>query len=144
MLGNSGSRMKIQSIAGYAVITKDPKASASLYRGAFGLPLQAQDDYLFADKFPGSNHFGVWPLSMAAQSCFGNDEWPKTFPEPTSTIEFELGSPEEVKVAVEELKSKGQVFVHEAKQEPWGQTVARFISPENVLVGLSYAAWLHE
>jgi hypothetical protein len=28
--------------------------------------------------------------------------------------------------------------------EPWGQTVARFISPEGVLVGLSYAPWLHE
>ena len=81
---------------------------------------------------------------MAAQACFGCDAWPADFPEPTSTIEFELGSPEEVVLAVEALKAQGQVFVHEAKQEPWGQTVARFVSPENVLIGLSYAAWLHE
>ena len=32
--------MNIQSIAGYAVITKDPAASASLYKDALGLPLQ--------------------------------------------------------------------------------------------------------
>ncbi|WP_130537524.1 VOC family protein [Thiomicrorhabdus indica] len=136
--------MKIQSIAGYAVITKDSQASSSLYKETLGLPLQAQDDYLFTDKFPGSNHFGVWPLSMAAQTCFGSNEWPENFPEPTSTIEFEFDSPEEVKQAVEELKSAGQVFVHEVKQEPWGQTVARFMSPENVLIGFSYAPWLHD
>ena len=81
---------------------------------------------------------------MAAQSCFGTEEWPESIPEPTSTIEYELGSPEEVEQAVEELKAKGQVFVHEAKKEPWGQTSARFLSPENVLIGLSYAPWLHE
>ncbi|MBL4571664.1 MAG: glyoxalase [Gammaproteobacteria bacterium] len=136
--------MNIQSIAGFATITKDPKASALLYKDTLGLPLEAQEEYLFVDRFPGSNHFGVWPLSMAAKSCFGTDEWPKEFPEPTSTIEFEFGSPEEVALAVEELKSKGQLFVHEAKEEPWGQTVARFMSPEHVLIGLSYAAWLHE
>ena len=34
--------------------------------------------------------------------------------------------------------------MHEARAEPWGQSVARFMSPEGVLVGLSYAPWLHE
>jgi len=33
--------------------------------------------------------------------------------------------------------------VHEARLEPWGQVIARFISPEGLLVGLSYAPWLH-
>ena len=136
--------MKIQQIAGFAVITKSPTESASLYKDALGLVFKSQDDYLYLDKFTGCNHFGVWPLSMAAQSCFGTEEWPKSFPEPTSTIEYELGSPEEVEQAVEELKAKGQVFLHEAKKEPWGQTSARFLSPENVLIGLSYAPWLHE
>ncbi len=136
--------MNIQSIAGFAVITKNPVESASLYQDALGLPLQSQEGYLFSEKLPGCHHFGIWPLDMAAQSCFGAHEWPASFPEPSSTIEYELGSPEEVKRAVEELKAKGQAFIHEAKQEPWGQTIARFMSPENVLVGLSYAAWLHE
>ena len=28
-------------------------------------------------------------------------------------------------------------FIHEARLEPWGQTVARFMSPEGLLIGLS-------
>ena len=63
--------MEIKCIAGFSVITKQPAASASLYQETFGLPLERLDDhpdYLFADKFPGANHFGVWPLKMAAQS----------------------------------------------------------------------------
>ena len=136
--------MKIQQIAGYAVITKNHTESASLYEDVLGLPLKSQEDYLFIEKLPGCHHFGIWPLSMVAQSCFGTEEWPKSFPEPTSTIEFELDSPEEVVQAVEELITRGYLFVHETKHEPWGQTVARFMSPENVLIGLSYAPWLHE
>ncbi len=136
--------MKIQSIAGFATITKHPQKSAKLYKEILGLGLESQEDYLFIDKFPGSNHFGVWPLHMAAQSCFGTNEWPSNFPEPTSTVEFELGSPEEVAEAVEELKQSGQQFVHDSIQEPWGQTIARFLSPENVLIGLSFTPWLHE
>ncbi len=136
--------MKIECIAGFASITKEAPASASLYRDVLGLPLEQEGDYLYMDKFPGSNHFGVWPLSMAAQSCFGQDAWPEDVPEPTATIEFELADAAAVEAAVRELKEKGQDFVHEARTEPWGQTVARFISPEGVLVGLSYAPWLHE
>jgi len=81
---------------------------------------------------------------MAAQSCFGQNEWPGHITEPTVTIEFELRDVAVVEAAVQEMKEKGQEFIHEARLEPWGQTVARFISPECVLVGLSYAPWLHE
>jgi uncharacterized glyoxalase superfamily protein PhnB len=81
---------------------------------------------------------------MAAQSCFGQDEWPSHVREPTATIEFELANASAVESAVTEMKAKGQDFIHEARTEPWGQTVARFISPEGVLIGLSYAPWLHE
>jgi hypothetical protein len=49
-----------------------------------------------------------------------------------------------VRGAVEEMRAKGQKFVHESRLEPWGQTVARFMSPEGLLIGLSYAPWLHE
>ncbi|MGI6639143.1 MAG: VOC family protein [Desulfobulbus sp.] len=136
--------MDIKCIAGFAVITKQPDVSASLYQGALGLPLERQDDYCFMDKLPGANHFGVWPLKMAALSCFGQDEWPSHVPEPTATIEFELAEVEAVESAVEEMKAKGQGFIHEARKEPWGQTVARFISPEGVLIGLSFAPWLHK
>ena len=136
--------MKIESIAGFAVITKDPKSSKSLYSDAMKLPLKKKDDYLSMDRFEGANHFGVWPLAMAAQSCFGNDTWPKDIPEPQATLEFELSDLESVQAAVDEMKATGQPFVHEARVEPWGQTIARFVSPEGVLIGLSYAPWLHE
>jgi hypothetical protein len=43
-----------------------------------------------------------------------------------------------------EMKARGYDFVHGARLEPWGQTVARFISPEGLLVGLSYAPWMHK
>ncbi|WP_043754734.1 VOC family protein [Imhoffiella purpurea] len=136
--------MEVKCIAGFASITKDPEASASLYQKMLGLPLEKMDDYRFMDNFPGANHFGVWPLAMAAQSCFGRDEWPENVPEPTATIEFELADAAAVEAAVQEMKESGQEFVHEARVEPWGQTVARFMSPEGVLVGLSYAPWLHD
>ena len=135
--------MDIESIAGFATITKDPAASAALYVNTLGLPLKRDGDYLSIDSYPGAHHFGVWPLAMSAQSCFGQDTWPDHVPEPDATIEFELRDPAAVQAAVDEMKALGQAFVHEARVEPWGQTVARFMSPEGVLVGLSYAPWLH-
>jgi catechol 2,3-dioxygenase-like lactoylglutathione lyase family enzyme len=137
-------RMHIVSIAGFATITRDASASRALYSDALGLPLNGKDDYLSMDGFPGAHHFGTWPLQMAAQCCFGRDAWPTEIAEPTSTLEFEMADVAAVQAAVEELKGRGYVFIHEARLEPWGQTVARFMSPEGVLLGLSYAPWLHK
>ena len=136
--------MDIKLIAGFAVITKNPIESAKLYKDDLGLPLKAKDKYLSMDKFPGSKHFGIWPLEMAAESCFGTKNWPDNIPEPTTTVEYELDSPEAVESAVIEMKGKGYTFIHEARVEPWGQTLARFLSPENVLIGISFAPWFHE
>lgn len=108
------------------------------------MPLKAgADGYLSMENFDGAKNFGVWPLKAAAQSCFGTDTWPAGVPEPVATLEFELADVPGVQAAVEELKQQGQAFVHEARLEPWGQTVARFLSPEGLLIGLSYAPWLH-
>jgi catechol 2,3-dioxygenase-like lactoylglutathione lyase family enzyme len=136
--------MQIVSIAGFAVITRDPASSRTLYLDRLNLPLKEKDDYLSVERFDGASHFGVWPLTMAAQSCFGSDTWPDEIPVPQATIEFELNDIESVHAAVDEMKALGQRFVHEARVEPWGQTTARFISPEGLLIGLSYAPWLHE
>lgn len=136
--------MDIECIAGFATITRDPAASAALYLDTLGLPLTRREKYLSVDRFPGAHHFGVWPLTMAAQSCFGQDAWPAHIVEPTSTIEFELQDADAVEAAVLEMKAKGQVFIHDVRVEPWGQTMARFMSPEGVLIGLSFAPWLHE
>ena len=136
--------MNIQSIAGFAAISADPESSHALYKGGLGLNMKQMGDYHCMDRFPGCNHFGIWPLHMAAKSCFGTDVWPDSVPIPSSTIEFELDSHDEVIAAVTELKAQGQEFVHEAIVEEWGQTLARFLSPENILIGLSFAPWLHD
>ena len=31
----------------------------------------------------------------------------------------------------------------EARTEPWGQTTARLLSPEGLLVGVTYTPWMH-
>ena len=135
--------MNIHSIAGFAIITDNPQKSVDLYKNYLGLPLIKQEDYLFTDDMAGCNHFGVCSLSMAAQFCFGVDIWPGTVPRPTATLECEFNAPEEIASAVEELRSSGQAFIHDIKVEPWGQTVARFISPEDILIGLCYTPSLH-
>ncbi|NEQ96979.1 MAG: glyoxalase [Cyanothece sp. SIO2G6] len=136
--------MKIVGISGFATITDDPTSSAALYRDVLNLPLKSQDSYLYMSNVDGAKHFGVWPLQTAAQHCFGSDVWPSDLPIPQATIEFELSDIPAVEAAVIEMKESGYHFVHEARLEPWGQTLARFISPEGLLIGLSYAPWHHK
>jgi hypothetical protein len=60
------------------------------------------------------------------------------------SLEFEVASAEAVAAGAEELRSRGYQLLHDARMEPWGQTVARLISPEDAVVALSYAPSLHE
>ncbi|MEA2410645.1 MAG: hypothetical protein QOC77_1206 [Thermoleophilaceae bacterium] len=139
------SRMDILFITSVATITTDPASSRELYVDALGLPLTSSegDDYLHSEKIGGSKHFGVWPLAQAAQACFGHDEWPSERPLPQVSVEFEVESAEAVADAAAELEGKGYELLHPARREPWGQTVARILSPENAIVGISYAPGLH-
>lgn len=137
--------MEIQFIASMAVITPDTEASGRLYRGALGLPLAAAegDDYFHSEDIPGARHFGVWPLSQAAQACFGTETWPADRAVPQASVEFEVGGPEAVQPAIDELRTAGFDVLHDTRTEPWGQTVARLQSPEGAVVGISFAPWLH-
>jgi catechol 2,3-dioxygenase-like lactoylglutathione lyase family enzyme len=134
--------MEIEFISGFAVITPDPAASRKLYLDALGLALDG-DDYIHSESIEGAKHFGVWPLSQAAQACYGTDTWPEGVPIPQVSVEFEVASPEAVAPAAEELRAAGYEPVHEPREEPWGQTIARILSPEDVIVGISYAPWHH-
>ena len=138
--------MEIEFIASMAAITPDPEASRDLYVEALGLPLThgEGDDYYHSEQIPGSRHFGVWPLAQAAEACFGTPEWPADRVTPQASIEFEVADPEAVGSAAAELEARGFPLLHDARLEPWGQTVARLISPEGLIIGLSYAPWLHE
>lgn len=136
--------MEILFVAGIAPISADPAGSLSLYRDALGLPLEGEDDYKSTSALEGVKHFGVWPLKHAAQACFGRDDWPAELPLPQATLEFEMRSSAAVQEGIVELAEKGYQPLHDARLEPWGQTVARLLSPEGLLIGLSYAPWLHE
>ena len=135
--------MKIEFIASIAMITTDPPASERLYVDVLGLPLEG-GDYIHSEKVEGCKSFGVWPLAQAAEACFGDREWPADRPVPQASIEFEVASPEAVAAAAGELRAAGHALLHAARQEPWGQTVARLLSPEGSIVGISYTPALRD
>ena len=138
--------MKVQFISSFAVITPDVDASRELYVEALGLPLSASEDdeYLHSEHVDGARHFGVWPLWQAAEACFGTRDWPADRTRPQASVEFDVDSPEAVGAAADELDRAGFELVHPARQEPWGQTVARVISSEGLIVGVSYVASMHQ
>jgi catechol 2,3-dioxygenase-like lactoylglutathione lyase family enzyme len=133
--------VEIQFIAGVAVVAADPEKSRALYVDALGLPLEASagSDYFHSERIGGSKHFGVWPLREAAKACFGRDEWPADRVVPQVSIEFEVEDAGAVATAADELEARGFALLHGAREEPWGQTVARLLSQEGSIVGISYA-----
>jgi catechol 2,3-dioxygenase-like lactoylglutathione lyase family enzyme len=133
-------------IASFAVIAPDPPKSRELYVEALGLPLAAGEDgeYWHSEEIAGSKHFGVWPLSQAAEACFGTPSWPAELTVPQASVEFEVEDADAVAAGCEELKRAGFELLHPARQEPWGQTVARLLSSEGLIVGVSYAPSLHD
>ena len=138
--------MNVSFVTGIAVVASDPAANRKLYLDAIGLPLRpATDgsDYYLSEDIGGVKHFGVWPLAEAAQACFGTPEWPATLTVPQASIEFEVESADAVAPAGAELESAGFELLHPAREEPWGQTVTRVLSPDGVIVGISYAPGQH-
>lgn len=136
--------MQIEFITSVAVITPKAAESRRLYVDTLGLPLKQLDgDYFASEEIGGCKHFGVWPLDQAAEACFGTTSWPDDIPVPHASLEFEVADADAVAAGAEELRSQGYDLLHDARQEPWGQTVARLLSPEGNVVGLSFAPSLH-
>ncbi len=131
--------MDVLFVAGVAVITADPAASRELYESALGLTLEGEE-YRSTSALAGTKHFGIWPLEQAATACFGEPEWPAEISVPQATIEFEVA---DVTAAATELAEHGFHMIHGSREEPWGQTVARLLSPEGLLVGVTSTPWLH-
>lgn len=137
--------MNIEFLATVAVIAPDPIASRSLYLEALGLPLQGEGDgYYHSEQIAGCKSFGIWPLSQAAQACFGTDRWPADRPVPQVSIEFDVDSAASVAPAVRELEQAGHELLHGPREEPWGQTVARLQSSEGAIIGIAYTPVLHD
>ena len=138
--------MNVQFIASVSVVAPDPPKSRELFVDALGLPLQASEgsDYFHSERIGGSKHFGVWPLAEAAQACFGDAEWPADRPVPQVSLEFEVEDANAVQAAADELSDRGFTLLHQPREEPWGQTVARLQSVEGLIVGVSFAPSLHD
>jgi catechol 2,3-dioxygenase-like lactoylglutathione lyase family enzyme len=129
--------IKILFVSGFGPIVHD-QASRELYVGMLGLPLKG-DEYLNSDEIDGVKEFALWPLSQAAESCFGEKTWPENLPVPQAWLEFDV---EDVEKATEALKAQGYQILVSARKEPWGQTITRLLSPEGILLGLAYTPWL--
>ena len=134
--------MQVRFVAGFSPIVPDLETSLAFYRDALGLPLP-DDDYPFTEALPGVKHFGLWSLTDAAQSCFGADAWPEDLPVPQAALEFDLEDADAIAAAAAELAAKGYRVLVGPKTEPWNQTVARLLSPEGLLVGVTHTPWHH-
>ena len=61
------------------------------------------------------------------------------------SLEVGPGSTDEaVAAAGAELQRAGFELLHPARTEPWGQTVARLLTEDGLIVGISYAPMLHD
>jgi hypothetical protein len=128
--------VKILFIAGFGPIHRDAVDVGKLYRKDLGIHfMEEPGGYLYTGALQGAKHFAVWPLSQAAQSCFGRESWPDNLPVPQAWLEFEVDS---VEKATATLESRGYRMLIKNKKEPWGQTVSRFLSPEGLLIGLTF------
>jgi catechol 2,3-dioxygenase-like lactoylglutathione lyase family enzyme len=138
--------MNVRFVSSVAVVAPEPAESRKLFVDALGLPLKADegDDYFHSERIEGVKHLGVWPLRQAAQACFGSSDWPSDRPVPQMCIEFDVEDPGAVQAAAEELRALGFDLLHDAREEPWGQTVARVQSVDGAVVGISYAPWMHD
>lgn len=133
-------------VAGFGPITQNTALSHAFYGETLGLPLQrmaGNDDYLLTeqDALAGVKHFALWPLSQAATSCFGSEQWPADLPVPQAWIEFEV---RDIQTATDVLIAKGYRLLIANREEPWGQTVTRLLSPEGLLTGVTITPWLRE
>jgi catechol 2,3-dioxygenase-like lactoylglutathione lyase family enzyme len=134
--------MEVQFVTSIAPIVRDPNAARSFYQDALGLSFEGQEgDYSFTQELEGTKHFGLWPLSEAATSCFGTTDWPTDIPVPQASIEFEV---DDVAAAAAELTARGYRLIHDARTEPWSQITARLLTPEGLLVAVCYTPSMHD
>ena len=129
-------KIKVEFIAGFGPIVHEATASRNLYCQTLGIRFNEENGgYLHTEDLKCAKTFALWPLRQAAQSCFGNDSWPEVIPPPQAWLEFDV---ESVETATEELEGQGIQMLVKNKKEPWGQTVSRFLTPEGLLVGITF------
>ena len=108
--------MRIAFVAGFGPITTDTSASLAFWRDDLGLPMEE-----------------------IAPDYWGTDE----VPTPQAWLEVDVLSGDAVGDAAAELEVAGHRLLKQPVTEPWGQTVARLLSPEGLLVGITFTPWMH-
>ncbi len=137
--------MRIDFVAGFSPIVRDPAQARAFYSGALGLSFEGgEGEYVFTEKLGGVKHLGLWPLTEAAQACFGSPDWPDEIPVPQATLEFEVADPGAVAAAAGELEDSGHQLIHGPRTEPWNQTISRLLSADGLLIGICYTPWFHD
>ena len=108
-----------------------------------GLNFEGEEgDYSFTHKLDGVKHFGLWPLSEAAERLF---RYPRVARRafrsrrPASSSRS-LMSPRPPPSSA----AKGYRLLHDARTEPWAQITARLLSPEGLLVAVCYTPSFHD
>ena len=128
--------VKVLFVAGFGPIVRESAASRQLYGEALGIHFKEETGgYLHTEGLDGAKTFGLWPLSHAAQSCFGTDSWPDEIPAPQGWLELDVDS---VEKATTVLAARGYRMLVKNKKEPWGQIVSRFLSPEGLVLGVTF------
>ena len=136
--------MQIQFVSSVSPIVSDPTDARRLFSGALGLTFESSAGaYVFTEKLDGVKHLGLWPLSEAADACFGSPGWPSDVPVPQASVEFEVADPDAVDSAAAELRAAGYQLLHEPRTEPWGQTITRLLAADGLLIGVCYTPWFH-
>jgi catechol 2,3-dioxygenase-like lactoylglutathione lyase family enzyme len=133
--------MEILFVSGFGPIPADPATSRAFWSDGLGIAFETEDDYSHTGALDGVKHYALWPLAQAAESCFGTPEWPAGVPVPQAWVELDV---DDVEAAAAELEGKGHRLVHGARTMPWGQTLARLLSPEGLLVGVAHTPALRD
>jgi catechol 2,3-dioxygenase-like lactoylglutathione lyase family enzyme len=136
--------MKPSFVAGFGPIVRDVEASRAFWGAGLGIALKEDaPGYWTNDDLDGVKAFALWPLSQAAEACFDTPTWPPDLPVPQAWIELDVESPEAVSAAIAELEAAGHRMLRGVRLEPWGQTTCHLLSPEGLLVGVTYTPWMH-
>ena len=135
--------MKVLFCAGVSPIVPDREASLAFYEQTLGIAFDRDEgsEYVSTGALDGLKHMGLWKLSDAAEACFGATAWPADVPVPQATVEFDV---DDVDAAAEELRAAGYALLHEPKTMPWGQQIVHVLSPERLLIGLTYTPAFRE
>jgi catechol 2,3-dioxygenase-like lactoylglutathione lyase family enzyme len=137
--------MRVSFIAGFGPIVRDTDASRAFWGGGLGITLEeAAPGYWTNDDLEGVKAFALWPLSQAAESTFGTEAWPDDIPAPQAWLEMDVESADAVAPAVAELQAAGHRVLRGPQEEPWGQTTSRLLSPEGLLVGVTFTPSMHK